>query len=249
MKILGKILVIIFAVVAIVVAALFFIKRMSKSVKEEMPEAPLANPFYRDKVKRVVDLLIAIPVTVVAAIPMLLTAIAIKLDSPGPVIFKQDRIGKDGKVFQIWKFRSMCVNAEHTGSGVYSGKNDSRVTRVGRIIRATSIDELPQLFNVLKGDMSLIGPRPPLTYHPWPIEQYTEEQRHMFDVRPGFSGWAQIHGRKDVEWHHRIELNNWYVQHVTFGLDLKIFLVTIFKVLLNSDNENKEATLKTETDE
>lgn len=248
MKILEKILVIIFAVVAIVVAALFFIKRMSESVKEEMPEAPLANPFYRDKVKRVVDLLIAIPVTVVAAIPMLLTAIAIKLDSPGPVIFKQDRIGKDGKVFQIWKFRSMCVNAEHTGSGVYSGKNDSRVTRVGRIIRATSIDELPQLFNVLKGDMSLIGPRPPLTYHPWPIEQYTEEQRHMFDVRPGFSGWAQIHGRKDVEWHHRIELNNWYVQHVTFGLDLKIFLVTIFKVLLNSDNENKAATLKTETD-
>ena len=238
MKILGKILVIIFAVVAIVVAALFFIKRMSESVKEEMPEAPLANPFYRDKVKRVVDLLIAIPVTVVAAIPMLLTAIAIKLDSPGPVIFKQDRIGKDGKVFQIWKFRSMCVNAEHTGTGVYSGKNDSRVTRVGRIIRATSIDELPQLFNVLKGDMSLIGPRPPLTYHPWPIEQYTEEQRHMFDVRPGFSGWAQIHGRKDVEWHHRIELNNWYVQHVTFGLDLKIFLVTIFKVLSNSDNEN-----------
>lgn len=248
MKIFGKILVIIFAVVAIVVAALFFIKRMSESVKEEMPEAPLANPFYRDKVKRVVDLLIAIPVTVVAAIPMLLTAIAIKLDSPGPVIFKQDRIGKDGKVFQIWKFRSMCVNAEHTGSGVYSGKNDSRVTRVGRIIRATSIDELPQLFNVLKGDMSLIGPRPPLTYHPWPIEQYTEEQRHMFDVRPGFSGWAQIHGRKDVEWYHRIELNNWYVQHVTFGLDLKIFLVTIFKVLSNSDNENKEATLKTETD-
>lgn len=248
MKIFSKILVIIFAVAAVVVAALFFEKRISESVKEEMPKAPLANPFYRDKVKRAVDLLIAIPVTIVAAIPMLLTAIAIKLDSPGPVIFKQDRIGKGGKVFQIWKFRSMCVNAEHTGSGVYSGKNDSRVTRVGRIIRATSIDELPQLFNVLKGDMSLIGPRPPLTYHPWPIEQYTEEQRHMFDVRPGFSGWAQIHGRKDVEWHHRIELNNWYVQHVTFGLDLKIFLITIFKVLSNSDNENKEVTLKTEAD-
>lgn len=157
MKIFSKILVIIFAVAAVVVAALFFEKRISESVKEEMPKAPLANPFYRDKVKRAVDLLIAIPVTIVAAIPMLLTAIAIKLDSPGPVIFKQDRIGKGGKVFQIWKFRSMCVNAEHTGSGVYSGKNDSRVTRVGRIIRATSIDELPQLFNVLRGDMSLIG--------------------------------------------------------------------------------------------
>lgn len=135
----------------------FFEKRISESVKEEMPKAPLANPFYRDKTKRVVDLLIAIPVTIVAAIPMLITAIAIKLDSPGPVIFKQDRIGKGGKVFQIWKFRSMCVNAEHTGSGVYSGKNDSRVTRVGRIIRATSIDELPQLFNVLRGDRGIIG--------------------------------------------------------------------------------------------
>ena len=108
MKIFSKILVIIFAVAAVVVAALFFEKRISESVKDEMPKAPLANPFYRDKVKRAVDLLIAIPVTIVAAIPMLLTAIAIKLDSPGPVIFKQVRIGKGGKVFQIWKFRS-CV--------------------------------------------------------------------------------------------------------------------------------------------
>lgn len=87
--------------------------------------------------------------------------------------------------------------------------------------------------------MSLIGPRPPLTYHPWPIEEYTKEQLHMFDVRPGFSGWAQIHGRKDVEWNHRIELNVWYVKHVRFSLDLRIFLTTIFKVLLNKDNENK----------
>ena len=142
------------------------------------------------------------------------------------------------------KFRSMYVGAEKTGSGVYSGKGDSRVTRVGKFIRATSLDELPQLINVLRGDMSLLGPRPPLTYHPWPLEEYTEEQFHMFDVRPGFSGWAQVHGRKDVEWHHRIELNVWYVRHCRFSLDAKIFFMTIFKVLANADNENTEETLK-----
>lgn len=213
-------------------------------MKNDMPEAKAASPFYRDYVKRVIDLAIAIPVLIVAAIPMLITAIAIKLDSPGPVIFEQERLGKGGKVFKMLKFRSMVVNAEHTGSGVYSGKGDARVTRVGRIIRATSIDELPQLINVLRGDMSLLGPRPPLTYHPWPVDQYTEEQFHMFDVRPGFSGWAQIHGRKDVEWNHRIELNVWYVRHVRFSLDVKIFFTTIFKVLKNADNENVGETLK-----
>ncbi len=214
-----------------------------KSIEEEMPKAPKANLFYRDKMKRIVDLTFAVLVTILAAIPMAIIAVAIKMDSHGSVIFKQDRIGKDGKIFEIWKFRSMCQNAEQTGSGVYSGKGDSRVTRVGKIIRATSLDELPQLFNVLRGDMSIIGPRPPLTYHPWSIEKYDEEQIHMFDVRPGLSGWAQIHGRKDVEWHHRIELNNWYVRHATFALDTKIFLATIFKVLVNADNENKGATL------
>lgn len=213
-------------------------------MKNDMPDLKPASPFYRDHVKRILDLIIAVPVLIVAAIPMLLVALAIKLDSPGPVLFKQDRLGKDGKVFQMLKFRSMCVGAEHTGSGVYSGKGDARVTRVGKFIRATSIDELPQLLNVLAADMTLIGPRPPLTYHPWPIDEYTEEQRHMFDVRPGFSGWAQVHGRKDVEWHHRIELNVWYVRHCRFSLDAKIFFMTIFKVLANADNENVGETLK-----
>lgn len=213
-------------------------------MRNDMPEAKPASAFYRDYVKRIIDLLIAVPVLIVAAIPMAIVALAVKLDSPGPVLFKQDRLGKDGKVFKMLKFRSMCVGAEKTGTGVYSGKGDARVTRVGRIIRATSLDELPQLFNVLRGDMSLLGPRPPLTYHPWPLEQYTEEQRHMFDVRPGFSGWAQVHGRKEVEWHHRIELNVWYVRHVRFSLDAKIFFMTIFKVLANADNENSGETLK-----
>lgn len=128
-------------------------------MKNDMPEAKATSPFYRDYVKRIIDLIITIPVLIVAAIPMAIMAVVIKLDSKGPVLFKQERLGKDGKVFKMLKFRSMIVNAEHIGSGVYSGKNDSRVTRVGKFIRATSIDELPQLINVLRGDMSLLGER------------------------------------------------------------------------------------------
>ena len=198
---------------------------------------------YRNGIKRLLDCVIAALAGVIGLIPMLLVAVLIKLDSPGPALFRQERIGKDGRVFEILKFRTMCVNAEHSGSGVYSGKNDSRVTRIGRILRATSIDELPQVVNILRGDMALIGPRPPLTYHPWPWEEYTAEQRRMFEVRPGITGWAQIHGRKDVEWHKRIELNVWYVDHLSFRLDVKIFFLTIFKVLSNADNENVGETV------
>lgn len=198
---------------------------------------------YKNGLKRIIDCVIAALVGVIGLIPMLLVALLIKLDSPGPALFRQQRIGRDGKVFEILKFRTMCVNAEHTGSGVYSGKNDSRVTRIGRILRATSIDELPQVVNILRGDMALIGPRPPLTYHPWPWEKYTAEQKRMFEVRPGITGWAQVHGRKDVEWNKRIELNVWYVDHVSFRLDVRIFFLTIFKVLSNADNENVGETV------
>lgn len=199
---------------------------------------------YKNGIKRMVDCIISFLVLVIGAIPMAIVAVLIKIDSPGPAIFRQQRIGKDGQIFELLKFRSMCQGAEHTGSGVYSGKGDTRVTRIGHIIRAMSIDELPQVVNILRGDMSLIGPRPPLTYHPWPYEEYTEEQKRMFEVRPGITGWAQIHGRKDVEWHHRIELNIWYVDHVSFLLDVRIFFMTIFKVLRNADNENVGETVK-----
>lgn len=199
---------------------------------------------YSRYIKRIFDFLLALIALIILAIPMAIVAVIIKLDSPGPVIFKQKRIGKNGKVFEIYKFRSMCVGAEKTGSGVYSGKGDARVTRIGRIIRATSIDELPQLINILKGDMSFIGPRPPLTYHPWDYSEYTEEQLRMFEVRPGITGWAQVNGRKDVEWNHRIELNVWYVDNVTLLLDIKIFFLTIFKVFTNADNENTGATVQ-----
>ena len=198
---------------------------------------------YRHCLKRLIDIVIGVLVFAFLWPVMLITALAIYIEDPGPVIFRQDRLGKDGKVFKMLKFRSMRQNSEHTGSGVYSGKGDPRVTKVGQVIRATSIDELIQAVHLINGQMSLIGPRPPLTYHPWPIEEYTPEQLHMFDVRPGITGWAQVNGRKGVEWHKRIELNCWYADNVSFLLDLKIFFMTIAKVFTNADNVNTGATV------
>lgn len=175
----------------------------------------------------------------------LIIAIAIKIDDPkGPVIFRQERLGKNGKVYWMYKFRSMRVGAEHTGSGVYSDDKDERITKIGHFLRKTSLDEIPQLFNILKGDMALIGFRSPLTYHPWKWEEYTEEQKKMFALKPGITGWAQVNGRKTVEWNRRIELNVWYAEHVSFLLDLKILFMTVFKVFANSDNENVGETVK-----
>lgn len=212
---------------------MIFIRRTQKESQE----------MYRYFFKRVFDIFFSFIGLIVAIIPMLIIAILVKLDSKGPVLYKQPRIGKNGKVFKILKFRSMCVGAEQTGSGVYSEKGDARVTRIGRILRATSLDEIPQLFSVFKGDMSFIGPRPPLTYHPWPIEEYTQEQKRMFNVRPGITGWAQINGRKAVEWNKRIKLNVWYVDNLSLWLDIKILFKTVFKVFSNADNENVGKTV------
>lgn len=203
--------------------------------------------FYR-AVKRFLDVTASFLGLVLLSPLLLAVSILIKIDSRGPVIFRQKRIGRNGKVFEIYKFRSMCVGAEKTGSGVYSGKGDARVTRIGKILRATSIDELPQLLNILKGEMSFVGPRPPLTYHPWKYEEYTDFQKRMFEVRPGITGWAQVNGRKDVEWHKRIEFNVWYVDHMSLLLDIKIMFMTAFKVLTNADNENSGATVNKSTE-
>ncbi len=200
---------------------------------------------YKSYIKRFLDIFISVLGILILTLPMLIIALIIKLDSPGPVIFKQDRIGKNGKVYNMYKFRSMCVGAEQMSGGVYSDNSDSRVSRIGKILRATSLDELPQFFNILKGEMSLIGFRSPLTYHPWAWEEYTEEQKKMFTVRPGITGWAQINGRKTVEWNNRIEMNVWYAENISFVLDLKIFFMTFLKVLNNSDNENKGETVTT----
>lgn len=221
---------------------------MKCETERETQKKPAAQRAYNRVVKRCFDLTLAVLALILSSPILLLTMLAVKLSSKGPVFFKQVRLGRGGREFKIYKFRTMIVGAEHIGSGVYSNDDDPRLTKVGKLLRKTSIDELPQMWNLLKGDMSLIGPRPPLTYHPWPIEQYTQEQLRMFDVRPGITGWAQIHGRKDVEWNKRIKLNVWYVDHVSFALDVRIFFTTIGKVFTNADNENKGETVASEKD-
>ena len=139
------------------------------------------------------------------------------------MLFRQTRVGKDGVDFELLKLRSMVVDAERQGAGFAVDRGDARITRVGRVIRRTSIDELPQLWNVVRGDMSVIGPRPTLRYQ---VERYTDRQRRRLEVRPGLTGWAQIHGRATLPWAERIELDVWYVEHRSPGVDLKILLRT-----------------------
>ena len=197
---------------------------------------------YRGFLKRFFDIILAGLILLIAWPILLIIAVAIKLDSKGPVVFSQRRLGKDGREFNMYKFRSMVVDAEK--SGVYSDNSDPRVTRVGKILRRTSLDELPQCVNILKGDMSFVGFRPPLTYHPWPFAEYTPEQKRMFAVRPGITGWAQVNGRRTVQWPKRIELNVWYAENLSFCLDCQIVLMTIRKVLTGADNENIGASVE-----
>lgn len=193
-------------------------------------------------IKRFSDIIISILGILLLTPIFVFIAILIKLDSKGPIIFKQKRIGRFGIIFDIYKFRSMLVDAEK--QGVYESKNDSRVTRIGKIIRKLSIDELPQFLNVLKGDMSLIGPRPTLVYHPWKINEYSDIQKQRFNLRPGVTGWAQVNGRKDVEWNKRIEYDVFYVNNLSFLFDIRIIFITIFKVIMMRDNLNTNKTIK-----
>jgi lipopolysaccharide/colanic/teichoic acid biosynthesis glycosyltransferase len=163
---------------------------------------------------------VAAAVGLVVTSPLLAaSAIAIKIEDGGPVLFRQVRVGKDGVDFELLKLRTMEVDAERKGAGYAVDKGDSRITRVGRLLRRTSIDELPQLWNILRGEMSLIGPRPTLRYQ---VEQYNVRQRKRLEVRPGLTGWAQIHGRATLPWDERIELDIWYVEHVSLRVDLQI---------------------------
>ena len=193
---------------------------------------------YKKYIKRILDVIFSFVCLVVLSPLFLVIMLLICLDSKGGPFYKQQRIGRNEKVFYILKFRSMAVNSEHTGSGVYSNDTDPRVTRMGRILRKHSLDELPQFINIFKGDMSFIGPRPPLTYHPWPIAQYTKNQRKMFTIRPGITGWAQVNGRRAIDWNERIRYSNWYVDHLTFTLDCKIIWMTVRAVITNDNNAN-----------
>ena len=174
---------------------------------------------------RALDVAIAGTGLIVTSPLLGLAALAIKLDGGGPVLYRQLRVGKDGEEFELYKLRTMVVGAESVGSGYAVDKGDPRITRTGRILRRTSIDELPQLWNVVLGQMSVIGPRPTLRYQ---VERYTERQRRRLSIKPGLTGWAQIHGRATLSWDERIELDVWYVEHRSPAVDLKILLRTPF---------------------
>ena len=174
---------------------------------------------------RVADVALAGGTLLVASPLLALAALAIKLEDGGPVLYRQLRVGKDGTDFELLKLRTMVVGAETMGAGLSVNHGDPRITRSGRLLRKLSLDELPQLWNVVRGDMSLVGPRPTLRYQ---VEQYDERQRHRLDVKPGITGWAQVNGRASLPWADRIELDVWYVEHRSPLLDLRILARTPF---------------------
>jgi lipopolysaccharide/colanic/teichoic acid biosynthesis glycosyltransferase len=174
-------------------------------------------------VNRALDVLGAGTALALASPVLGLAAFAIKLEDRGPVLYRQRRVGKDGVDFELLKLRTMVVGAETQGAGFAVDRGDPRITRVGRILRRLSLDELPQLWNVVRGEMSLIGPRPTLRYQ---VERYTARQARRLEVKPGITGWAQIHGRAKLPWEERIELDVWYVEHRSPKTDLVILLRT-----------------------
>jgi lipopolysaccharide/colanic/teichoic acid biosynthesis glycosyltransferase len=178
--------------------------------------------------KRALDILIAAIGTAVTAPFVALLALAIRIESPGHPIYRQTRSGEYGRTFEIYKLRTMVRGAEFTGSGLAIQEGDDRITRVGAFLRRYSLDELPNLWNVLRGEMSIVGPRPTV---PVQVEQYTERQRGRLNVKPGITGWAQINGRASLPWAERIELDLWYVEHWSLALDLRILARTLGLVL------------------
>jgi lipopolysaccharide/colanic/teichoic acid biosynthesis glycosyltransferase len=179
-------------------------------------------------VKRAVDMAIALPLVLVTGPLVALLALAVRLESPGDPIYRQARVGKDGELFEIYKLRTMVHGAEFTGAGLAIAAGDARITRLGALLRRYSLDELPNLWNVLRGEMSIVGPRPTLTSQ---VEQYTARQRGRLAVKPGITGWAQINGRASLPWPERIELDLWYVEHRSLALDLRILSRTLGQVL------------------
>ena len=166
---------------------------------------------------------------------LLFIALLIKLESEGSAIFRQERLGQKGKVFKIYKFRTMVDGAINQGSGLQTYEGDPRITKVGNLLRKTSLDELPQLFNILKGEMSFIGPRPPVPYHPYEYEEYTQKQKKRFIVRPGISGYAQVVLRNSGSWEERIQLDVKYVEKMSLWFDLYLLIKTILVLIKRED--------------
>jgi lipopolysaccharide/colanic/teichoic acid biosynthesis glycosyltransferase len=174
--------------------------------------------------RRAFDVLVAGAALLVASPFLAIAALAIRLESPGDAIYRQRRIGKDGRPFDVLKLRTMVTGAEHMGAGLAVSEGDTRITRVGRLLRRTSLDEVPNLVNVLRGDMAIVGPRPTV---PVQVDRYTDRQRGRLAVKPGITGWAQVNGRTELPWDERIELDLWYIEHRSWRLDLRVLQRTI----------------------
>ena len=177
---------------------------------------------------RALDLVLAALMLVLAAPLILLAAIAIRLESRGPVVFRQRRVGLDGRPLDLWKLRTMVAGAEAMGAGIYVLEGDPRITRAGRLLRRYSLDELPNLVNVLRGEMAIVGPRPTVQEQ---VDRYTDRQRRRLEVKPGITGWAQVNGRASLPWPERIELDVWYVDNRSLALDVRILLRTAWLLL------------------
>jgi lipopolysaccharide/colanic/teichoic acid biosynthesis glycosyltransferase len=175
-------------------------------------------------VKRALDIVVAVVGLAVGSPLLAACAVAIKLDTRGPVFYRQARVGMDGRPFRIWKLRTMSVGAEQAGAGLYIEPGDTRITRAGKTLRRFSLDELPNLFNVLTGEMSVVGPRPTVKEQ---VDRYTDRQRRRLEVKPGITGWAQVNGRTALSWPERIELDVWYVDNRSLALDLRILARTV----------------------
>jgi lipopolysaccharide/colanic/teichoic acid biosynthesis glycosyltransferase len=184
-------------------------------------------------IKRFIDFFGSLFGAIIISPILIIIALLIKLTSKGPVFFKQERLGKNGKAFNILKFRTMVVNAEKMGDGLFvKTSQDTRITKIGRVLRATSLDELPQLWNVIVGDMSLVGPRPPVPLHPHKFDEYTDFQKKRFDMKPGMTGLAQVTVRNSVPWDERILVDIKYVENFNVWLDIKILFKTLQKIFV-----------------
>ena len=193
-------------------------------VPQKQTDPRQSTRYTGSSLKRLVELVLAAGVLAYLSPLLLAIAVLIRAESPGPVFFRQLRLGREGSVFRIWKFRSMIHRAWEQGAGMLVERNDPRITRVGRWLRRLSLDEVPQLFNIVCGEMSLVGPRPALIEH---AREYAPWQRRRLEVRPGITGWAQIHGRNELSWPQRIGYDVWYVDHRSFWLDLYILARTL----------------------
>lgn len=193
--------------------------------------------------KRLFDIFISFISIILFSPIFIIISVSIILDSKGSIIFKQKRLGKGGKEFNIYKFRTMIVDAENIGTGVFTSGSDIRVTKVGKFLRGTSLDELPQLFNVLLGNMSIVGPRPPVTYHPYKYSEYPAKYKTRFNVKPGITGYAQIIGRNTLSWEDRFKLDLKYIEKMNIFFDIYIIFKTVL-VFTNKkeifDIENKK---------